>query len=189
VIKPHHDAGIGCVSCHAEHQGADFNPRDAAFTTCTACHRDGNKETYNGRKVGTPHGGTFGYPVINAKWKWKGLEEEEWAAKKISVTRLPADDDNAWRSKQFHSLHLYRVKASGDLSGNTEKEMSCSTCHKSFSPIDRETPRTTCAGCHNSRDDQATARTIVAATKPNCVSCHVQHVKSPWHWNRSLMAE
>ncbi|MEO8434760.1 MAG: FHA domain-containing protein [Pyrinomonadaceae bacterium] len=189
VIKPHQDAGIGCVTCHSEHQGADFKPREAAFMTCTACHRDGNNGTYNGRKVGTPHGGTFGYPVVEAKWKWKGLEEEEWTAKKISVTRLPTDHDDAWRSKQFHSLHLYRVKASGDLSGNTDKELSCSTCHKSFNPIDRETPRKTCAGCHNGQVDQASGRTLVAATKPNCVSCHVQHVKGSWHWNPSLMAD
>lgn len=189
VIKPHRDAGIGCVTCHAEHEGAEFRPRDAAFLTCTACHNDGNKKTYNGRTVGTPHGGTFGYPVVNAKWAWTGLADEEWATKKISLTRLPTDNDDAWRSKQFHSLHLYRVRAPGELSGNTEREISCSSCHKSFNPIDRETPRQTCARCHNGQVDSATGRGLVAADKPNCISCHVQHVKGSWHWNSSLMVD
>lgn len=187
VIKPHRDAGIGCVICHAEHKGAAFRPRDAAFQTCTACHNDGNKKTYGGRSVGTPHRGTFGYPVVNAKWEWKGLDEEEWALKRIPLTRLPTDNEDAWRSKQFHALHLYRVRVWGALSGNAAREISCSSCHKSFNPIDRETPRQTCAQCHHGQVDSSTSRILVAADKPNCISCHVQHVKDSWHWNSALM--
>ena len=187
VIKPHRDAGIGCVSCHAEHKGAAFRPRDAAFLTCTGCHNDANKKIYSGRSVSTPHGGTLGYPVVNGKWAWKGLDEEEWTSKQIPLTRLPTDNDDAWRSKQFHALHLYRVRAPDTLAGNTEREMSCSSCHKSFNPIDRETPRQTCAHCHNGQVDSSTGHILVAADKPNCTSCHVQHVKDSWHWNSSLM--
>ncbi|MEP6911650.1 MAG: FHA domain-containing protein [bacterium] len=188
VIKSHRDAGIGCVACHAEHKGAGFRPRDAAFLTCTGCHNDANQRTYGGRSVNTPHGGTFGYPVVKGKWIWQGLDEEEWILKQIPLTRLPADDDDAWRSKQFHALHLYRVRAPENLAGNAERQMSCSSCHKSFNPIDRDTPRQTCAQCHNGQIDPATSHTLVAANKPNCTSCHVQHVKDSWHWNASLMA-
>ena len=85
VIPPHHDAGIGCNVCHAEHQGADFKPAEAALFTCTKCHNDANKNAYNGKRVGTPHGGTFGYPAANEKWIWKGLDENEWKAKQIAV--------------------------------------------------------------------------------------------------------
>ena len=187
VIKPHQDALIGCASCHAEHRGADFHPKDAALLTCAECHNDNNKKLYNGKRVGTPHGGTFGYPVEAGVWKWKGLDDEEWETKQIALKRLPADTEDQWRSKQFHTIHLYRVRPVEGIQGNKEGEMSCSSCHKSFTPVDRETPRTTCAVCHNGQEKSATGRALITADRPNCVSCHVQHIKDKRHWNPSLM--
>jgi pSer/pThr/pTyr-binding forkhead associated (FHA) protein len=187
VIGPHANAGIGCVSCHAEHRGTKFKPAEAALLGCTECHNDANKNSYNGHKVGTPHGGTFGYPVVDGKWQWKGLNDDEWALKQIAVTRVPNDTEEKWRSKQFHALHVQRVRAQG-LQGNPQGELSCSSCHKTFNPIDRETPRTTCGTCHNGRVELGTNRMVIAKDKPNCTSCHVQHVKDKRHWNRSLLA-
>jgi hypothetical protein len=187
IIQPHVAAGISCVSCHAEHRGAAFKPAEAALFACTDCHNDVNRNSYNGRRVGTPHGGTFGYPVVNGKWKWKGLDDNEWALKETAVTRIPGDTEETWRSKQFHALHIQRVRANG-LQGNPEGELSCSSCHKTFNPIDRETPRTTCSNCHNGQLELGTNRVIIAKDKPNCISCHVQHVKDKRHWNASLMA-
>ena len=188
VIEPHAAAGVGCVSCHSEHRGANFKAAEAALGTCTECHNDANRNTYKGRKVGTPHGGTFGYPVVAGKWTWKGLNDNEWALKKIAVARLPADTDEKWRSKQFHALHVQRVRALKGTPANAQGELSCSSCHKTFNPIDRETPRTTCAGCHNGSVEPGTNRVLIAQDRPNCVSCHVQHVKDRWHWNPSLLA-
>jgi pSer/pThr/pTyr-binding forkhead associated (FHA) protein len=188
VIEPHSAAGVGCISCHAEHRGSEFRAAEASLATCTECHNDGNKNLYNGRKVSTPHGGSFGYPVVNGVWTWKGLSESDWALKKIPVARLPEDTEEKWRSKQFHALHVQRVRATG-LQGNSEGELSCSSCHKSFNPIDRETPRTTCAGCHDGLVESGTKRVLIASDKPNCTSCHVQHVKDRRHWNPSLMAK
>jgi hypothetical protein len=138
--------------------------------------------------VGTPHGGTFGYPVVAGKWIWKGLNDNEWALKKIAVARLPVDTDEKWRSKQFHALHMQRVRALKEMPANAQGELSCSSCHKTFNPIDRETPRTTCAGCHNGSVEPGSNRVLIAQDKPNCVSCHVQHIKDRWHWNSSLLA-
>ncbi len=188
VIAPHANAGIGCVSCHAEHRGTKFKAAEAALLGCTECHNDTNKNSYNGHKVGTPHAGTFGYPVVDGKWKWKGLNDDEWALKQIAVTRLATDTEEKWRSKQFHALHVQRVRAQG-VQGNPEGELSCSSCHKTFNPIDRETPRTTCDACHNGRLELETGRVLIANNKPNCTSCHVQHVKDKRHWNPSLLAE
>lgn len=189
VIKPHVAAGIGCVSCHTEHQGSEFKPAMAALATCTSCHNDANKNTYNGRKVSTPHDGTFGYPVVNEKWVWQGLDNDDWSLKRIDVARSPADSDNQWRSKQFHVLHVQRVRTVTGIPGNVQGELSCSSCHKSFNPIDRETPKTTCGACHNGRLEPGTGRTVIVSDKPNCNSCHVQHVKDKRHWNASLMAK
>ena len=188
VIKPHVAAGIGCVSCHAEHQGSEFNPAHTALATCTACHNDANKTIYNGRRVSTPHSGTFGYPVVNEKWIWQGLDGGDWALKKIEIARLPTDSDDQWRSKQFHALHVQRVRSGPGMGGNLQGELSCSSCHKSFNPIDRTTPRTTCGECHNGRIEQGSNRVLIAKDKPNCTSCHVQHVKDSKHWNPSLLA-
>jgi pSer/pThr/pTyr-binding forkhead associated (FHA) protein len=166
VIKPHAAAGIGCATCHAEHEGAEFDATNAALASCTECHRDGNQKVFNGRRVGTPHGGTFGYPVVNGTWSAKSINDEEWELRKLAVVRLPSDSEQKWRSNQFHALHDQRVKIVAGISGNAEGRLSCNSCHKSFDPIDRETPRTTCAACHTTSDK-----------KPDCTSCHVQHVR------------
>jgi hypothetical protein len=190
VIKPHEEAGVGCVSCHAEHRGADFSPSAAALRTCTECHTDANQKLYRGRRVGTPHGGTFGYPVSGGAWAWEGLSEAEWARKgeemRRSLARWPASDENSRRSAQFHVLHLHRVRAVGGLAANAAGEVSCSTCHKRFAPdVDRDTPRTTCASCHSNAAGEAASAFVSAA--PNCTSCHVQHPKSARRWGAHLV--
>ena len=187
VIEPHAAAGIGCVSCHAEHRGQNFQAAAAAITICTKCHNDANAETYQGKKVGTPHGGVLGYPVTNESWTWKGLSDADWKLKKISIERVPTDDTQQWRSAQFHALHVQRVLATHGMESNSEGQLSCSSCHQAFNPIDRETPRKTCGGCHNGSIEVAGRAALVAADKPNCISCHVQHVQSTRHWNPSLM--
>lgn len=165
VIKPHEAAGIGCVDCHAEHKGADFSAKQGALASCNSCHVDGNQSVYNGKRVGTPHGGTFGYPVVNGQWSPKSINDDEWALRKLAVVRLPSDSDQKWRSNQFHALHDQRVKTVAGIPGNDQGRLSCNSCHKSFDPIDRETPRTTCAACHSKTNSQ-----------PDCTSCHVQHI-------------
>ena len=189
VTKAHKDAGIGCVTCHTEHRGAESNPAEAALLSCTACHNDGNQKLYNDRRVGTPHGGTFGYPVVNGKWNLKTIDDEEWSLKQIAVTRLPTETDEQWRSKQFHSLHVQRVRTVPGLPGNAQGELSCSSCHKSFNPIDRETPRTTCVACHNGKIELGTDRVLIARNQTNCTSCHVQHIKDKRHWGAALLAQ
>ena len=175
VIKPHEAAGIGCVDCHAEHKGAGFSATQGALASCTACHNDSNQKLFNGRKVGTPHGGTFGYPVVNGAWSAKSINDEEWDLRKLAVVRLPTDSEQKWRSNQFHALHDQRVKLAPGLKGNAEGRLSCSSCHNSFNPLDRITPRTTCAACH------------VKDGKPNCTSCHVQHILDKRRWSASML--
>lgn len=175
VPEYHSKAAIGCISCHAEHRGLEFKPADAALVTCTDCHNDANKRLYHGRKVGTPHNGMFGYPVVSGRWVWTGLSDEEWKRKRIAITRLSTDTDEQWRSKQFHGVHLYRVKSVAGIEGNADGQLSCSSCHKGFNPLDRETPRTTCGACHNGLRDAETPRVLIASDRPNCISCHVQH--------------
>jgi len=206
VTPPHTAAGIGCINCHSEHRGADFRPGVASLSasfqkgaeaaeTCAGCHNNDNKKLYNGRAVFTPHGGTFGYPVVNGQWKWKGVDAEAWQQKPEDIKQLVANwpvapgDDNGRRSAQFHALHLYRVRTTAGIVGNSSGELSCSSCHKTFgASLDRETPRTTCAACHNGKTDTQTARALFSSDTANCTSCHIQHVRDPRHWNPSLLA-
>ena len=167
VIRPHLGAGIGCASCHAEHQGLEFDAKAGALASCTSCHNDKNHEVYNGLRVDTPHGGTFGYPVVNGEWSPKSINDDAWELRKLAVVRLPTDSEQKWRSNQFHALHDQRVKVVAGIKGNSEGRLSCNSCHLTFDPIDRTTPRTTCAACHST-----------ASGKPDCTSCHVQHILS-----------
>ena len=175
MIKPHEAAGIGCVDCHAEHRGAEFSATKGALDSCTQCHNDSNKKLYNDRKVATPHGGTFGYPVVNDVWSPKSINDEEWDLRQLGTSRQSTDTDDKWRSNQFHALHDQRVKIAPGMKGNSEGKLSCSSCHNSFDPPDRVTPRTTCANCH------------MTDGKPNCTSCHVQHLIDPKRWNTSML--
>ena len=201
VTEKHARAGIGCTDCHVEHQGTEFRPAVASLETCTTCHTDSNPRTFNGRRVGTPHGGGYGYPVVDGKWSWTGLPEEEWQQKSAAVQKLvqsvrgalltgPSaagrDPDDVRRSAEYHALHLHRVKAVGGLPANRDGEVSCSTCHKTFSPIDRETPRQTCGTCHNG-DRGGKFEKVLAADRPNCISCHVQHLQARREWGRALL--
>src|SRR5882672_7565045 len=190
VIQPHMNAGISCVACHAEHRGAAFSAIDAALLSCAQCHNDNNKTLYNGKTVSTPHGGTLGYPVINGQWKWAGMDPEELSQRKtnLKLDRLPSDTEDQWRSKQFHAIHMYRVKAVGGLPGNKQGELSCSSCHNSFAPPDLATPRMTCAKCHNGQSDPRARHQVIASDQPNCTSCHIQHRLDKRHWNPSLLA-
>jgi hypothetical protein len=181
VIGPHKEAGVGCIACHAEHKGAEFSSRVAAIETCTGCHNASNKEVYNGKRVGTPHGGTFGYPVVNGVWSLKAVDDEEWDLKKVPIARLPSDDDSKWKSKQFHALHSERVRVVPGIQGNNLGQLSCSSCHRSFDPIDREGPRTTCGVCHNGLIEGGVV--LIASDKPNCTSCHVQHIEDKRQWS------
>lgn len=194
VTKAHADAGIGCLDCHTEHKGKDFRPMHLALNSCMTCHSDSNTKTYNGKGVGTPHGGTLGYPVVAGQWKWKGLDADELALRpKIAALRLPTDSESQWRSKQFHAMHLYRVLATGGVkgvaaAGASAPVLSCSSCHRSFNPIDRELPRRTCDQCHTGLTD-VSGPVSIAAGVPNCVSCHVQHPKDKRHWNPDLLVD
>jgi hypothetical protein len=198
VIQPHMNAGIGCVACHSEHRGAGFSAVSGALLSCAECHNDNNKTLYHGKKVSTPHGGTLGYPVINGHWKWAGLDTEELNQRKttlaegvrgtpLKLERLPSDSEDQWRSKQFHAVHLYRVKAVGGLPGNKEGELSCSSCHNALN--DLVTPRTTCGKCHNGQTDPRAGHQVIATDKPNCTSCHIQHRLDKRHWNPSLLTQ
>jgi hypothetical protein len=187
MIKPHETAGLGCVDCHAEHQGTDFSATEGALASCTNCHNDSNQKLFNGRRVGTPHGGTFGYPVVIGSWSPKSISDEDWELRNLGTLRQPTDTDEKWRSNQFHALHDQRVRLAPGLTGNSEGRLSCSSCHNSFDPLDRTTPRTTCAACHNGRVEAVTNREIIAKDRPNCTSCHVQHIKDAHRWSTSML--
>lgn len=187
MIKPHVEAGITCIDCHAEHRGVEFRAGEAAFVSCTKCHVDGNKTSFNGRHVSTPHRATNGYPVVDGHWSLKTVNEEDWQTRNISIARLPDDSDEKWQSKQFHALHSERVKIVPGIVGNELGQMSCSSCHKSFNPLDRETPKTTCGVCHNGRVDPASKRSLISPSEPNCTSCHVQHVMDQRRWGTELL--
>lgn len=197
TIAAHRAAGITCITCHAEHRGENFRPMNGALESCAKCHNDNNKLLYNGNSVHTPHKGTYGYPVENGVWIWKGLDSEELEAKPeivalLKKNRITPSQTQEWRNAQFHALHVQRVGVvagiKGIADGETAKQvMSCSSCHKTgymSVNVDRNNPRTTCGSCHNTKIFENASGERAGET-PSCTSCHVQHVKDP-HWAASL---
>lgn len=181
--KAHEEAGIACTVCHKEHEGEDFPMREEARLTCAECHNDKNTHTYNGKTVRTAHGGSFGYPAENGDWKWNGLYTE--VAETIPALhgrRVRGETEQALLSRQFHSAHVSRLLAPAGMAADGRGRVSCSTCHKSFDPVDRETPRKMCAGCHNNAPESA-------VTPVNCISCHIQHPFSARRWDAFLAPE
>lgn len=197
IIPAHREAGITCTSCHTEHRGKDFKAMNAALESCAKCHNDANKNLYQGKSVHTAHGGTFGYPVIDGVWVWKGLDSEELEMKPEVVALLKKNgiDSNQaqeWRNAQFHAIHLQRARVVSGINGiqdvdTANQVMSCSSCHKTGymgANVDRNYPRTTCARCHNAQTFDKSS-SIAAIETPSCTSCHVQHVKDA-HWTSPL---
>ena len=187
ITKAHEDAGIGCTDCHSEHQGRDFSARAGALVSCQGCHNDQNKRVYNGKSVHTPHDGTFGYPVTNGRWIWLGLDEEALKLKpEVALHHLALDSEQQWRSKQFHAIHLYRVKIATGINDVKDGVLQCSSCHQAFGEkLDRETPRHTCAKCHNGSLDSS-SRFLANTNSINCISCHVQHYYDVYRWGDLL---
>ncbi len=182
--KAHADAGISCAVCHLEHQGAEFDSKKFAFESCASCHNDSNHKLYNGRPVRTAHGGTFGYPVENGKWTWTGLHRE--IAEAMFAKSIGKSDVQMSSSEQFHAVHLDLLSPNDALLTDNSGKISCSSCHTSFDPIDRETPRQTCGTCHNGTTDKGSGKIFVAENQANCVSCHVQHPFSQRRWREFL---
>ena len=197
VIPPHRAAGIVCSTCHAEHRGKAFGPTNAALESCVKCHNDQNHKLYNGKSVNTPHGGTFGYPVSNGAWIWKGLDDEELAQRPtlamfLTKNRVSSSQPQEWRNAQFHGIHLNHIRVVSGVDGIADDEgnqvLSCSSCHKTGymgTSVDRSYPRATCGKCHNAAVFNEPSTSTTKAEIPSCTSCHVQHVRDT-HWAASL---
>lgn len=185
--RAHQEAGVTCLSCHSEHQGADHSLNASAIQSCAQCHNDTNTTSYGGKAVHTPHGGSYGYPVVDGIWKWKGVYREVAdAIPEINSSATGDKDEQAKLSRQFHTIHVARLRVPQGLVGDKNGLVSCSTCHKSFDPIDRVTPRQTCAACHtNALGDQSRDARFTAG-QVNCISCHVQHPYSTARWSEFL---
>ena len=185
--KAHEEAGITCTICHREHRGAEADLSAQAIRSCAECHNDNNKSTYNGRTVKTAHGGSYGYPADAGLWKWKGVYREVASAiPEIGSSATGDPDEQAKLSRQFHTIHVARLKAPPGVTGDSRGLVTCSSCHRSFDPVDRVTPRETCAACHTSTEASASRDPRFVAGSVNCISCHVQHPFSAGRWSEFL---
>lgn len=185
--KAHEEAGVTCTVCHQEHRGAETDLSTQAIRSCSTCHSDNNHATYNGHSVRTAHRGSYGYPAENGLWKWKGVYSEVAAAvPEIGSSATGDPDEQAKLSRQFHTIHVARLKAPPGVAGDSRGLVTCSSCHKSFDPIDRVTPRETCAACHTSSSASAARDARFAPDSINCISCHVQHPFSTRRWSEFL---
>jgi pSer/pThr/pTyr-binding forkhead associated (FHA) protein len=188
--KAHETAGVTCTVCHKEHEGADFDITATAITSCAECHSDANTKTYNGKSVHTPHGGSYGYPVVDGVWKWKGVYREVAdAIPEINSSATGDKDEQARLSRQFHTVHVYRLEAPEGIKGDKRGLLSCSSCHERLTPVDTVTPRQTCAACHTTAADASGRDTRFAGSNVNCISCHVQHPYSANRWSEFMTGD
>lgn len=188
--KAHEEAGITCTVCHKEHQGANFDINASAIQSCAECHNDYNSNTYNGKAVRTAHDGSYGYPIVGGVWKWKGVYREVAdAIPEINNSATGDKDEQARLSRHFHTIHVARLKTPASLKGDSKGLVSCSTCHNSFDPIDRTTPKQTCAACHTTSPDAKDRDQRFGAVAANCISCHVQHPYSGGRWSEFLTTD
>jgi hypothetical protein len=186
--KAHEQAGVTCTVCHKEHQGPDFDMSASAIQSCAECHNDANSKTYNGKSVRTAHGGSYGYPIENGEWKWKGVYRE--VADAIPEINSSATGDRTEQSKlsrYFHTIHVGRLKAPEGVKGDKFGLVSCSSCHNTTgNNIDRVTPRQTCAVCHTTATGAENRDMRFGSVSANCISCHVQHPYSGGRWSEFL---
>ena len=186
--KAHQDAGITCTMCHKEHQGVDFDLNASAIQTCAQCHNDNNKQTYNGKAVRTAHGGSYGYPIENGVWTWKGVYKEVAdAIPEIGSSATGDRNEQTKLSRFFHTIHVGRLRAPEGIKGDKAGLVTCSSCHdKTGRDLDRVKPRQTCAICHTTAADATNRDQRFGASSANCISCHVQHAYSGGRWSEFM---
>ena len=166
IYEAHRREGIGCASCHSEHEGLAADAGLISYGLCSSCHNSTYKITTGERAglvLGTPHGGSVGYPVENNKWVWQGLSAERWQKK-----NLPEIWARNSPKEQFHLVHQ-----KGRLQGRT----LCADCHSAGFRGDerwRQSPRNECAKCH----DLAFTGAGIKRVSANCNTCHQQHGQS-----------
>jgi len=176
----HAKVGLTCIDCHDEHHGSNFRAALIADASCTRCHHDGSGvvSPLTGTQLKTPHGGGFGYPVVDGKWRYINVREDQWRRK-----HLPGFPNDFSAKEQFHLIHV---------AGRNLGQSYCSDCHKAGfdgAAITR-VDHASCNPCHETSarsalDVQATvdlgsaedmrAIQAVVAGAPRCVSCHAQH--------------
>lgn len=181
VSDKHMKVGLACTACHSEHHGRDFSPASVANVACTSCHREGSGyvSPLTNKPLGTPHGGSFGYPVTDGRWAWGGISQANWQRKE-----LPGSTSQFSLKEQFHLVHV---------SGRQQGRSNCTDCHTAGFEGDalRQGVRESCATCHGTdaaaaatqnasaaalQADKGNAQFNAAALKgPLCVSCHAQH--------------
>ena len=134
------------------------------------CHNDSNAKTYNGKRVGTPHGGSYGYPAANGVWKWNGVYKEiADAIPEIKNSATGDHDEQAKLSRYFHTIHLARLRVPEGVKGDSRGLMSCSSCHQVLT--DRpETPKQTCAACLQPRSRTHRDQRFESGSAANCIS-------------------
>lgn len=160
ISDKHVKVGLTCINCHTEHKGRDFRPALLADNSCVGCHNNSGKyiSPLTNKALKTPHGGTFGYPVQNGKWKeWGGITQTQWIYKKLPglVAQFSPRD-------QFHLVHV---------GGRSQGRALCTDCHTSgFAGDDvKKGVRESCASCHSITTEQNAG--------PLCASCHAQHTE------------
>ena len=185
--RAHEAAGVTCIVCHKEHQGPEADLSAQAIRSCSECHNDNNATEYNGRAVRTAHGGSYGYPAEGGAWRWKGVYAEVAAAiPEIGNSATGDPDEQAKLSRQFHTIHVARLTAPSGVTGDARGLVTCSSCHKNFDPVDRVTPRETCAACHTTSSAAAVRDVRFVPDSVNCISCHVQHPFDTRRWSEFL---
>ncbi len=185
--RAHEEAGITCTVCHQEHRGSDNDMSAAAIRSCAECHNDNNHETYRGKGVQTAHGNSYGYPAENGVWRWNGVYSEIAAAiPEIGNSATGDPDEQAKLSRQFHTIHVARLKAPEGVAADSRGLVTCSSCHQTFQPIDRTTPQQTCASCHTTTSNGKERDPRFGTATANCISCHVQHPFSNRRWSEFL---
>ncbi len=175
AIAKHEQAGIACVDCHTEHKGVDFRPGTIARTMCFDCHK-ANPTHPKAHKIGSserlgiPHGGRLGYPVVGGRWTWV-----EPINKKIQIPDGEALDPKA----KFHFVHMR---------GDRQNTARCLDCHTTFDRP-KEIDQKKCAVCHGvDYDAQGLPTKEIADVSDltslagnfniDCNSCHAQHNES-----------
>ena len=167
IFPGHAREGIGCTTCHSEHDGRDIRTGLVRSGLCSDCHNDSYRIKSGDRAgsiLGTPHGGTVGYPVVNGKWKWPGLSKERFEKSGIGGDASKRKPDD-----QFHSIHQL---------GRMRSIVKCRDCHSAGSMRDstfRLSPSEECAKCHGLLISQAGEAELVEA---NCNTCHPEHGQS-----------
>ena len=169
AARPAHVAlQIGCLTCHTEHKGANFDFTKSIGATCVPCHAPASVHDTQKAKMTNKDAVTVTFVARFLGDKDKGTFELKEGA--LRMLKVPADSP-------IHTIHAQKGKACESCHKSDDKSPSNQVLDAKGEPakddvgVPSKVRRERCLACHGFGPE--------ATLESRCIGCHLEHPADP----------